>query len=427
MSEVRSTPLAQEAAVVEPEVIKQMRRLAELGWGTKAIARELELARNTVRRYLRGGAEAEVQVRPKARRLDERAREEAERLFAGEAEGNAVVVTSLLAERGVEASVRTVQRAVAPCRQKARASQLATVRVETAPGQQMQIDFGQKVVRIAGQLVRVYVLVAVLSYSRRLFVKAFLSERQDDWREGIGCAFEHFGGVTRTVLGDNASALVLGRDRALGTVTFHPAYVAFLKEFGAEPRTCRPYRARTKGKTESGVKYVKRNGLASREFESFAALEAHLAGWMRDADAREHGTTHERPIDRFEREREHLLALPSRPVPARERRLKRRVSNDSFVDVDTVRYSVPHRLVRDTVEVLVADHRVRVFHGAALVAEHRRSTEPHQRVVDPAHYDGLLKPAAHLSLVQGGAEHKSPLEQMGRSLADYERLVGGVR
>ncbi len=70
------------------------------------------------------------------------------------------------------------------------------MRFETEPGSQMQIDFGEKWVGIAGQLVRVFFLVAVLSYSRRLFVKAFLNQRSDDWREGIAAAFQHFGGVT---------------------------------------------------------------------------------------------------------------------------------------------------------------------------------------------------------------------------------------
>ena len=114
----------------------------------------------------------------------------------------------------------------------------------------------------------------MLSYSRRLFVKAFLNERGDDWREGIAAAFTHFGGVPRTLLGDNARALVLGRDRATGTVSFHPAYLAFCRDWDVQPRACAPYRARTKGKTEAGVKYVKRNALADQAFDSFARARA---------------------------------------------------------------------------------------------------------------------------------------------------------
>ncbi len=258
---------------------------------------------------------AEVQTRPRARALDDDGRSEARQLFEGAAQGNAVVVQQMLGERGVEASVRTVQRAVSEQRRDKRVADLATVRFETEPGAQMQIDFGEKKMVIGGQLVCVYLLVAVLGYSRRLFVKAFLNQRSDDWREGIAAAFRHFGGVTRVVLGDNAKALVIGRDRVAETVTFHPAYLAFCREWDVLPRACGPYRARTKGKTESGVKYVKRNALAGRAFDSFTHLEQHLASWMAMADQREHGTTHEPPLLRFERDERHMLRpLPERPL-----------------------------------------------------------------------------------------------------------------
>jgi len=400
--------------MVEPEVVRQMRLLREGGWGAKRIAEEVGVARNTVRRYLRNPV-VEVQVRPSRRVLDDDGRSQARELFVAGAAGNAVVVQQMLGERGVEASVRTVQRAVAEERREQRVSQLATVRYETEPGAQMQIDFGEKWVVVAGQLVRVFVLVAVLGYSRRLFVKAFLNQRSDDWREGIAAAFRHFGGVTRTMLGDNAKALVLGRDRATGIVTFHPAYLAFCRDWSVLPRACGPYRARTKGKTESGVKYVKRNGLAGREFESFTALETHLAEWMLVADTREHGTTHERPIDRFERdERAALRPLPALPLTVRHRRLRRRVSNDSFVDIDTVRYSVPFRLVRAELDVLVGDDAVEIFHGAERVARHARSSEPHARIVEAAHFDGLWRRTPTPVVTTG-----SPLNAMGRSLDDY--------
>src|SRR3954470_22100043 len=109
---------------------------------------------------------------------------------------------------------------------------------------------------------------------------------------------------------------------------------------------------RSKGKVESGVKYVKRNALAGRTFASFAALEAHLVAWMMEADGRVHGTTHEQPIDRFARDEEVVLRpLPARPLPRREQRVRRGVAADAFVDVETVRYSVPHALIREHVEV----------------------------------------------------------------------------
>jgi transposase len=327
-----------------------------------------------------------------------------------------------MSRRGVEASVRTVQRIVAPQRRAARVSDLATVRFETAPGQQLQIDFGQKRVEIAGQLVRVHLLVAVLSYSRRLFVQAFLTERGDDWREGLAGAFRHFGGVPRTVLGDNARALVVGRDRVAQTVLFHPAYLAFCQDWDVEPRACAPYRARTKGKGESGVKYVKHNALAGRGFASFAALEQHLTAWMVEADERQHGTTHEKPIARFESaERAALRGLPSHPLAVRTQRLRRRVAADALIDAGTVRYSVPHGLVRETVDVEMGETEVRIYHDLDLVARHARSREPFARVIDPAHYAGLWRQSAAPPI--GTPIAPSPLVDLGRSLEAYAAAV----
>jgi transposase len=407
--------------MVEGEVVLAIRALADCGVGSKAIARAVGVARNTVRRYLRQSIETEGQRRPAARRLTDGRRLEARMLYDGPADGNAVVVQRLLAARGLTVSVRTIERAVADLRRDRHVAQLATVRVETPPGDQVQIDFGQKRVQIGDVWVRVFLLVAVLSYSRRLFVKAFLNERQDDWREGIAAAFTHFGGVPRTVLGDNARALVLGRDRGTGTVLFHPTYLAFCRDWDVQPRACAPYRARTKGKTEAGVKFVKRNGLAGQAFASFAALEAHLATWMVVADQREHGTTHEAPILRFARaERDALRPLPARALPRREQRLRRRVAHDAFVDIDTVRYSVPYRLIRDHVEVVVEAEIVRIVHGATVIATHARSREPFARVIDPTHFAGLWRPAVTL-----GDEPAESLAGLGRALADYAAVVDG--
>lgn len=412
-------PRAAEVPMVEQEVVRRIRVLAEAGWGHKRIAREVGVARNTVRRYLRAGSAADKQVRPKARRLTGAEQQRAVELWDGAAEGNAVVVKALLAQEGVEASVRTVQRAVEQRRQQVHAAQVATVRFETKPGQQMQVDFGEKKVRLGGQLVKVFLLVAVLSFSRRLFVRAFLNQRGDDWREGVAAAFTHFGGVPLEVLGDNARPLVDEHDRQAGTVRFHPAWVEFCRDWDVTPKACGPYRARTKGKTESGVKYVKRNALAGRDFDSFGAMQRHLEEWMAEADAREHGTTHERPLDRFAREEKAALRpLPSRPLPRRQQRLKRKVANDALVDVDTVRYSVPHRLVRESVEVQVGEQQVRIFHAGKLVATHARGKEPYARVVDEAHWEGLWRPRT-----VEPAEESSKLAVHGRSLEDYAAVV----
>ena len=239
---------ATEVPMLEPEIVRQIRGLAAMSWGSKRIGSTLEISRGAARRYLRGATPG-AQERPRARRLNADQRTVAVALLDGEAAGNAVVARQLLAERGIDVELRTLQRAVASHRQDRRAAEVATIRFETAPGHQLQIDFGERRVLVGGREMRVYFFAAVLGYSRGIYVRAFLRERHDDWREGLSGAFLHFGGVTQAVLVDNARALILGRDVETGVVHVHPAFSAFCADWGVAPCACRPYRARTKGKT----------------------------------------------------------------------------------------------------------------------------------------------------------------------------------
>jgi hypothetical protein len=150
----------------------------------------------------------------------------------------------------------------------------ATVRFETTPGRQLQIDFGERLVEIAGRKVKVFLFVATLGYSRRLHVRAFHHERQESWFDGMESSFLAFGGVPEEVLLDNARALVIEHDAESRTVVFNAKLLAFARHWGFRPRACAPYRARTKGKTERGVGYVKRNAIAGRSFASWEAFEA---------------------------------------------------------------------------------------------------------------------------------------------------------
>jgi transposase len=217
--------------------------------------------------------------------------------------GNADVLRQeLAAEKGLTVSLRTVKRAVKPYRQELEAEARATVRFETPPGKQMQIDFGERLVEIGGAKQRAYLFVATLGYSRRCHIRAFRNERQESWFDGLESAFSKFGGVTEEVLLDNARVLVVDHDTATRTAVFNDKLKAFAKHGGFRPRACTPYRARTKGKTENGVGYVKRNAIAGRSFSSWGALEAHLETWTREiADVRVHGTTGEVLIERFQR------------------------------------------------------------------------------------------------------------------------------
>jgi transposase len=427
MTTVHLRPSQEDNRMLPPTVVDRIRELDGQGLGSKRIALELRISRNTVRRYL-AGAKVGFQERPKARRLQGPLREEVQRLYGTVAEGNAAVIRQELEAKGIDVPLRTIQRAVADLRREAQAARLATTRFETKPGQQMQIDFGEKVVLIAGHPVKVQLMTAILGYSRRMSCRAFLAQRQDEWFEGMEEAFRLFGGLPDQILCDNASPLVNSHNAQTGEVVFHPGFAAFCKDRAITPRACRPRRARTKGKIERGVGYVKHNALAGRSFDSFAALRRHLAWWTPHvADRRIHGTTKEQPIVRFERdERDALRPLPARPLPVRTRRLSRRVSTDCFVDVDTVRYSVPHRYVRTTVEVVVGELRVEVWYQGKSIAQHNRCEEPRAWVRNPAHFEGLYRrhPAAPEPIPTAAGPSPNPLT---RPLSIYTQVVEGGR
>jgi transposase len=409
-----------------PDDVAAMLRLWSLGWGAKRISAELGVSRNTVRRYIESGGWASYRKPRRAKALDGREDWLAERLLRHR--GNADVVRQDLArELGLVVSLRTVERAVAGLRQDLRAQARATVRFETPPGRQLQIDFGETRVEVGGEPVRAHVFVATLGWSRRCWVQAFRHERQSAWFDGIEGAFAHFGGVPKEVLLDNAKALVEHHDAATREVRFNERLLAFARYWSFTPRACAPYRARTKGKDERGVGYVKRNAIAGHAFASWAALEAHLAWWMREiADVREHGTTGEAPIARFQREEAAALRpLEGRPPFRQVRDLIRRVSSDCCVEIDTNAYSVPWRLIGETVRVVVAGGRVSIQHGGAEVAVHPESAGRRQRRVEAAHFAGLSPAPTPVRPADTPTPAPPPVPDLLRPLQDYEQAIGG--
>jgi len=229
--------------MLETEEVSVMLRLKDLGWGTRRIAAELGVSRTTVKEYLRAGGWRPYEKPERRKKLDGYEAWLKERFCRHL--GNADVIRQELAgEKRIVISLRTVERAVHPYRRELAAQARACVRFETPPGKQMQIDFGERGVEIGGVQVRAYLFVATLGYSRRLHVRAFRHERQENWFEGQESAFRAFGGVTEEVLFDNARALVMEHHAATREVVFNPKLKAFAKHWGFRPRACAPYRAR---------------------------------------------------------------------------------------------------------------------------------------------------------------------------------------
>jgi transposase len=409
-----------------PDDVSAMVRLKALGWGSKRIAAELGCSRNTVRRWLQYGDWRPCVTPSRSRKLDGLADWLADRFRRHG--GNADVIRQELAqEKDIHVSLRTVERTVAPLRRELIAEARATVRFETRPGEQLQIDFGERRVEIGGVPTKVFFFVATLGYSRRLHVRAFAHEKQDSWFTGMESAFQAFGGIPREVLLDNARALILHHDPSSREVVLHPKLHAFAKHWGFRIRACAPYRARTKGKDERGVGYVKKNAIAGRCFETWAAMEAHLEGWTRDiADGRVHGTTGETPKARFDRDEARVLRPLAGTSPfTTARDLIRSVGADCAIAVDGNAYSVPWRLIGERVRVTVGSDTIRVHHGGREIAVHAELKGRYGRVVDDAHLAGLVGTKERLAHLVLPTPVTPPPSALQRSLAEYEAAAGG--
>jgi len=367
------------------DLVREMVARRERGEGVKRIARELGVDRKTVKRWLRLGAWQPRQNRRRVRQLD-RFAEFIERR-APEVGFNGAVLYRELRALGFSGGLLQVQRFIRPYRERRRWSELATVRFETGPGEQAQVDYGQLRVWIGALPEKVHLFVFTLGYSRRLYARGYPHERLTTLLDGHERAFRWFGGVTLSCLYDNPRNLVLGRRE--NKVLWHPQFEDFARYYGFTPRACQPYRARTKGKVESGVKYVKRNALAGRRFASWEELNGWLERWSSEvADLRIHGTTHERPIDRFAHEQ--LTPLGARPPYRYERVQMRQVANDALVTVGAARYSVPVEYVGKAIRVQESAGHFEIFHQGRLIARHPRAAR-HSVVMEPAHYAGLLR------------------------------------
>lgn len=415
-------PDAKEAPMLDQEMFQAVKALRDKGWKKKAIARELGLDPKTVRKYVRldqhpgpRSAGRPSILAPFFEQLKRR---------MPEVNYHAAVLYQELKEHGFVGSYKRVQEWVRPFRQAQRRVVEATVRFETGPGQQAQVDWGTVRVTLGGVELRVQLFAQVLGFSRRLFVRAALDQTLPTLIRCHEAAFAHFGGLTVTQLYDNMKTVVLKRDGDGQHIVWHPLFKDFADYWGFTPRLCRFYRAQTKGKIESGVKYVKRNFFALRgtTFHSLEQLNDELFRWALEiADTRLHGTTHERPIDRFAREA--LRPLPTQAAYQLETLLTRTVPHDALVVFRTNRYSVPWTSVGRQVTLVEAGEHVKIFDGATLLAEHPRRTGRFEQVVLPTHFAGLWPRPAPAPVSLGASRPDEDVQI--RDLSLYEAVASG--
>ncbi len=375
-----------------------------LGQSERAITADLGLARLTVRKY---------HARARAAGLLEAARplpSEAElaRLLgpagapprtASTVEPYRAVVEELLAQgveqmtifdrlrkpHGYTGSYSSVRRFVAHLRPP---EQRVTVRVQTGPGEEAQVDFGGAGTFVDPRAERPragYVFVMTLGFSRHQYAELVFDQKVSTWVACHRRAFEAFGGVPRRIVLDNLKAAVLVaslHDPVLGE-----PYRRLAQHYGFMISPTRPGTPEHKGKVENGVHFVKRSFLAGQQFADIRQANAALRQWVRErAGTREHGTTHQSPLALFEaQERQALGPLPTEPFELVEtKRVK--VHPDCHIVLNGSYYSVPHVHVGAHLDAFVYERVVQLFAGTTLVATHPRCTRPGQWQTRLQHY-----------------------------------------
>lgn len=354
-----------------------IRGLHREGHSIRQLAAMTGRSRNTIRKTLREKLPQQIITRKRTSKLEPFKEHLRER-----AEGCGLSAVRLLEEirlMGFTGSLRTVRRYVGSLN-IGRSSKRRTVRFETPPGKQAQADWAYcgRFPDANGTMVPIYAFVIVLAWSRMMYVE-FTTSMKLPWL--IRChqaAFRFFGGWPMEILYDNMKQVRLGPDR------WNPLFTNFVEHYGIVARTHRIRRPRTKGKVERMVDYVKDNFLAGRTFHGIDELNAQVMQWLATvAHVRVHGTTGERPIDRWPNEG--LTGYESiRPYQIEQSAL-RKADWEGYVRFGRSRYSVPPEIAGKNVVVGQREQKIVIRCGEMIVAEHVVAQRKGSTVADPEH------------------------------------------
>lgn len=297
------------------------------------------------------------------------------------------------------------------------------VRFETAAGVQAQVDFARFVVTFTddpGSTRIVWLFSLVLGHSRFIFARYVMHQ---DLQTLLRCHIEAFtalGGVPIEILYDRMKTAVTGEDDQ-GHIVYNRSLLALAQHYRFQPRACRPYRAKTKGKVERPFRYIREDFFVGRSFRNLDDLNDQLSDWLDTvANVRVHGTTQRVVAEAFAAEQPELQTLPEHRFDA-VLKLERRVSHDGFVAIGGNYYSVPDR-TRRVVEVQQLPDRVRILDLGTIVAEHAVLEGRKQYRIDQRHRTGGSTAARRSGVAAGITIGRIGDHVPLRSLAVYQAI-----
>jgi transposase len=410
--------------------VEKINELKREGLSVRAISELTGYDRKTIRKYLLKPLGRPVyQTRPvPVSKLEPFKPYLTERLGAGV--WNAQVLLRELRERSYGGGYTILKDWLSPQRESARI--VAVRRFETAPGKQAQVDWGHLgSLAEDGEARMLWGFVITLGYSRRMMAEAATDQRLGTLLRMHESAFQQWGSVPEEILYDRMKTIWTGTDER-GEIIWNSVFLDFAKYWGFTPRLCRPYRPQTKGKIESGVKYLRRNflcGLQGREPASLADLNSELRRWVAEvANQRVHGTTHEQVLLRWDEDQFGMQPVNGRPAYPYMDDEQRKVARDAYVSWQGSRYSVPWEYAGKEVWVRDNAHDVEVRYGAQRIAVHVQAVRLHQVVTRSEHHEGIplgVSQRSEKTLIH--IERSAPIVER-RPLAAYESLAtGGAR
>lgn len=372
--------------MIEMEAWTTIRYLHAQGKGKKAIARELGISRNTVRRALArdGPARYERPLRPNEQLAPfgdaiERMRRDG---FIG------TRMLRELREDGYTGSRSALYDFLKGLKAEEPDPRVC-LRYETQPGQQEQFDWSPYTVDLGGGLSRVVVFSSLLGYSRRKHFMGSLDSRQDSVYAAIEDGFWHFSGMAKQLLVDNDRSFVL--DTRPGHFQWNPHFLELCGHYSVQPIACRVGEPRGKGKVENPFRYLENHFIRGGHWRDFYHFCEGLARFeAEEMDVLVHGTTGERPLDRFQREMPHLLPLPGNRFVGSHEEL-RKVSWDCLVPFRSNKYGVPSAHAGKRVWVrAVQGHTLQVHNQKGeLIASHVLAQGKGKIVLLEGQYQGL--------------------------------------
>jgi transposase len=268
------------------------------------------------------------------------------------------------------------------------------LRIETAPGQQAQCDWGKCGSVKVGEATRnLSCFVMILSWSRFMYVRFYLTETMECFLDGHLRAFDAFATIPHTIVYDNLKSVV--RQRYGKTILFNPLFMAFAGYHMFKPDPCRPRMPHHKGRVERGVGYVKNNFLAGRQHlleEPFelAVLNHECAKWLREKNKRIHATTRKQPAELLETERPHMLPLPQNPYDIATPK-PAHANHQAFVHFDSNLYSVPSEYGGMPLTLKATPYHLNICKGNQTIASHKRSFQKYQLFEKPEHRQKILR------------------------------------